>query len=84
MKGCRPSSSTPLQIRHRPVQKAQGQKKALPPVTPLGTNRRGISKAAQKERWKPPPFLMMRNINMPSFPSLMVQRYNKILRPSKI
>lgn len=32
----------------------------------------------KKERWKPPPFLMMRNINMPSFPSLMVFFHKKI------
>ena len=34
----------------------------------------------KKERWKLPPFLVMRNIIMPSFPSLMVQRYKQILK----
>ena len=37
----------------------------------------------KKERWKPPPFLMMRNINMPSFPSLMLQRYEENLKLPK-
>lgn len=45
---------------------------------------RVANSSSRKERWKPPPFLMMRNINMPSFPSLMVQRYEIILRPPKI
>lgn len=37
-------------------------KKELPPVTPLGTNRRGISKAAQTIL-APRPFLSQRKIN---------------------
>ena len=63
--------------------KDKEQKKELPPVTPLGTNRRGISKAAQKEHSKPRPYHSWK-INQQSSQVLMVQRYEENLRPPKI
>ena len=48
-------------------------KKELPPVTPLGTNRRGISKAAQTIL-APRPFLSQRKINQLSCQATVAHR----------
>jgi len=77
--GVPPIEQHPLQIRQRPVQKAQSQKKHCHRRTTEHEPNRVANSSSPKRAMETASVSLMRNINMPSFPSLMVQRYEEKL-----